>query len=294
MLIDCHVHFDPELVSADGMVQSMDRWGIDRAVLIGKLQPDVVHTPMLEYGAPILRRAIRSRVRPIRRLVRGLYKSWSHGDGTVELGGHTYEVNSDPDNGVIQEALDTYPDRFWGWIFVNPLGQDRPVEVVEACLKRPGWIGVKTHPYWHAIPIRELEEVADLCAQRGLPLLVHLGTTETGDYKLLPERFDKLRVIYAHAGVPYQRAVCAYARERHNVWVDLSSPGFVDATMARIAIDLAGVDKCLFGSDGPYFQHSNGQLNYGVNLAILDGIGLDPADRERVAGANFSSLIGGN
>ena len=44
-----------------------------------------------------------------------------------------------------------HPDRFWGWVFVNPRAADPQAEL-ERWAGEPGWIGVKAHPFWHRWP----------------------------------------------------------------------------------------------------------------------------------------------
>lgn len=291
-MIDAHVHFDETLVTADGMIASMASFGIEQAALIAPMTPDLAWTPMLRLGAPLMRRAIAGRVRGLRRLMRGLYARWVRADGQVEVGGKHYPVTEQPDNDPILKVVAEHPSRFTGWIFVNPRGRVRPTDEIERCARTPGMFGVKCHPYWHDCPVELLEDAAALCEERSMPMLIHLGTGTNGDYKRLPKRFPLLRVLYAHAGVPYAPAICAFAREAKNVYVDLSSPGYVDARIAKASLRLAGANKCLFGSDGPYFHHHADRLDYGPALATFEGLGLSDADRARVAHDNFLELVG--
>jgi len=291
-MIDCHIHFDERLVSAAGMVASMDAAGIERAALIAPLTDDIANTPMLRWGAPLLRRMIAGGARGPRRIVRKMYRGWVGRDGTVEVGGKRYEVRAQPDNEPIRRAVEAHPNRLWGWIFVNPRGGTRPTDEIERYASAPGMIGVKCHPYWHDCPIEELDDTAAYCEERELPMLIHLGTGVGGDYKRLPKRFPRLRIVYAHAGVPYQGAVSTYAHQERNVFIDLSSPGYVDVPIARLALANAGVRKCMFGSDGPYFHHHGDRLDYTPSLHIFDALGLRGEDRDRVARDNFLEFLG--
>jgi uncharacterized protein len=291
-MIDAHVHFDEALVTADGMIASMASFGIERAALIAPMTPDLSFTPMLRLGAPLMRRGIVSRVRGFRRAVRGIYGSWVRADGHVEVGGKRYAVISQPDNEAICRVVSEHRSHFVGWIFVNPKSDVRPTDEIERCAATPGMFGVKCHPFWHDCPIELLDDAAALCEERSMPMLIHLGTGPAGDFKRLPRRFPRLRVLYAHAGVPYGPSVWELARESKNVYVDLSSPGYVDARIAKKTVLRAGADKCLFGSDGPYFHHVGDRMDYGPALGIFEGVGLSGADRTRVARDNFLELVG--
>jgi predicted TIM-barrel fold metal-dependent hydrolase len=183
-----------------------------------------------------------------------LYRNTVKDDGAVDLLGQRYPVKVQPRNDEVVAAVATHPDRFWGWVFVNPTGPVEPAAEAERCLATAGMIGVKAHPFWHNYPVRLLMDVAGLCEELHLPMLIHLGTGENGDFQVLPQNFPRLKVIYAHAGIPYQTAIQDYARSRDNVFVDFASTEYVDVHFAREAIRRAGAEKCLFGTDGPYFH----------------------------------------
>ncbi len=290
-MIDCHIHLDPELVSPKGLVASMDAFGLEKAALIAPMNPDLVPTFLTRVGPPVFRRGITGKSKLLRKLGRRMYRSWVKKDSQVDVGGKQYPVFRQPDNSLVARALPEYPDRFLGWIFINPRGPVLPAQEIGRWLSTPGFIGVKAHPFWHDTPLESLSEAADLCRENRLAMLIHLGPGKNGDFKLLPERFPGVNFIYAHAGIPYQRAVWEYAVKKKNVYIDLSSPAYVDARIALQALDRAGIDKCLFGSDGPYFHHENGKYDYGPVLSILRSCGLPEPGFNRVARENFLAAI---
>ncbi len=289
-MFDSHIHYDEAIVPAAGLLLSMDAVGIERAALIAPLTPDMEPT-LLTRAAPYLMRGLNTSSRSLRWAVRAVYRNVVKGDGRVDIGGKIYQVLPQPDNDPICQAVASYPDRFVGWIFINPTGPIEPVDEIERCLATPGMIGVKCHPYWHGYPVSKLVTTAEYCQQRGLPMLIHLGARTGGDFTALPERFPDLTVVYAHAGVPYQRRVCDYARLKKNVYVDLSSPTYVDAAGAAAAVRRAGASKCLFGTDGPYFHHAAGRVDLGLSLEIYQSLALSKADRRRVGWENFTAIV---
>ncbi|MEZ4551207.1 MAG: hypothetical protein R2874_12195 [Desulfobacterales bacterium] len=94
--------------------------------------------------------------------------------GQFSILGKTYNIDRLPDNQVVANALAAHPDKFYGWIFINPADTDAQ-SVIEEYADRPGWIGVKCHPFWHQYPVSILDDVAALCRAKELPLLIHLG-----------------------------------------------------------------------------------------------------------------------
>ncbi|MEZ4579099.1 MAG: hypothetical protein R2875_14160 [Desulfobacterales bacterium] len=64
--------------------------------------------------------------------------------GQFSILGKTYNIDRLPDNQVVANALAAHPDKFYGWIFINPADTDAQ-SVIEEYADRPGWIGVKCH-----------------------------------------------------------------------------------------------------------------------------------------------------
>ncbi len=290
-MIDCHIHFDPSLITARDMIKSMDAFGIEKAALIAPLCPDLAPTILTRFGTPVFRSGITSNIGPVRRLMRKMYQGWVKPDNKVDVGGKEVAVMAQPDNSLVADALKQHEDRFLGWIFVNPQGPVLPVDEIERYAKTPGMIGVKAHPFWNNTSVSRLVDAAALCREKGLAMLIHMGTGQSGDFKLLPEKFPEVNFIYAHAGIPYQKAVWEYVRSKDNAYIDLSAPAYVDVKIATRALASAGADKCLFGSDGPYFHHENGQYDYGECLSILKATGLAKQEMEQVGGRNFLKVI---
>ena len=59
------------------------------------------------------------------------------------------------------------------------------VEEVDFYLNKPGFIGVKAHPFVHPYSIKALDPVAALCETKGTPMIIHLSS-ESDSYKYLP------------------------------------------------------------------------------------------------------------
>jgi predicted TIM-barrel fold metal-dependent hydrolase len=293
MIIDCHYHLDTEMVPLENLLKSMDKHGIDRVTLMSPL------TPPLEFGSgaegvalKFFQWIIHNEKNPLIGLVRQGYKKSVRPGGRVSLGSREYKLYDQPDNDSIMDACKGHPDRFYGWIVINPRGGEDPVSEIERCIKSPGMIGVKVHPYWYDLPISMLLDSAEWCEKNSKPMIIHLGLDEKGDFRMLPEKFPGLRVIYCHAGVPYPNPVCAYARGKENVYVDLSGSAFINPGAARKAVRLAGEDKCLFGTDGPYHHDQGRMFDFGFYKDLIQAIGLSDEAREKVLSRNFLRIIG--
>jgi len=288
-MYDCHMHFDEETVPVEGLLRGMDASGIEKAALIAPMCPNLKKTLLFRAASPVFRSLIRKN--PGATLARHVYASWMKDNGMADVGGRLYRIKPQPNNDVVMAAVKRFPGRFTGWIFVNPKGPADPLNEIKRCLKTPGMIGVKAHPFWHGYPVHMLLETAAFCEKEGLPMLVHLGVGENGDFRLLPDRFGLLKIIYAHCGVPYQEDVQQYALNKPNVFVDLSCTAYVNRKSALYALNVLGAKQCLFGSDGPYFHARKGGFDYRPLVSMIQSLNLSPRDREAVCRGNFLGII---
>jgi len=287
MIADAHYHLDPRLETVERLLAQMEQHGIGRVALIAA-PCDPLHVG--KAGAALaraMRRALEGRAP---RLGRILYCSTVRRSGRVSFLGKTSAIYPAPDNDAVERAFSARPDKFVGWLFLNPRAK-APVEEAERRFRHPGWIGVKAHPFWHRYPVAALDDVAALCQERGKPMLLHLGAGgRRGDFRHHPERFPRLKIVYAHAGIPWYGALWDDALRRENVFVDLSSP-YLDEELRRRALRSLGAARCLYGSDGPYGYPARDEgYDHGAILRQIERAGLSSQDLDRVLGGNFKAL----
>jgi predicted TIM-barrel fold metal-dependent hydrolase len=145
----------------------------------------------------------------------------------------------------------------------------------------------------HRYSVKMLDDVAALCAEKGLPILMHLGTTrERGDYRYLPDRHPRLKIIYAHAGLPFFRTLWGYAKDKDNVFVDFSC-SLLDTSILLSAVKALGAKKCLYGSDSPYgYFGTDGSHDYSRVLNNISQLPISDEDRNQILGSNFREITG--
>lgn len=289
MIIDAHYHLDESMESLDKLLGNMKRYDIGRVVLIPPLNtPFKIDWLTMKSTVPS-QRLLNSRWQ---KLGLGIYNATVSNDGKYRIGAKRYPIYDNPDNENVARVMQAHPDKFLGWIAVNPSVTD-PTKEIEKRAGEPGWIGVKTHPFMYRHPVAMLDEVAAYCAEKGWPMLLHLGTDrERGDYRYLPDRHPNLKVIYAHAGIPFFRVLWDYAREKHNVFVDFS-PSLLDTSIKVGALKVLGPEKCLYGSDSPYgYPDANGSHDYPRVLNSILQLPISDADKEKILGDNFREITG--
>lgn len=283
-VIDCHYHYEQEVVSVEGLIRSMDAAGVHRMALIAPMN-EMIPAPgplAAELMCMCLRWA------PLRVIPRFLLTSFSV-DGTVRLPGGTYRIYSDPDNDTVFSVVERYPDRFLGWVFVNPRGQRDQFALLERWLDSSSCVGVKAHPFWHRYPPVELLPFGEMLVKVQKPLLMHLGFGEHAAFRRLLRALPELKLVLAHAGFPYYDSIWKRIRALPNVYVDLSQLSYVNGRMTRDVVSYLGVERCLFGTDGP-----TGALGgrYGHIKRRIESLFADHGVRRRLLGENFAELVG--
>jgi len=285
-VIDAHAHYDPRMLDLPSALAKMDRVGVDKVALIPCMNDPLPHTP--EALLTLLRSILMS---PLWRLGQQLVDAFYTPDGHLKLRGEVYKIYDLPDNNSVAEAMKSYPDRFLGWIFLNPKVMDDPVQELERWRQVPGFIGVKLHPHWHHYPLRDALPIARRCEELDLPILVHLGFGDAGEWGTLVDPCPKLRMLFAHAGMPFFWRLWGEVRCNPNLFVDVSSP-YLSERLVRAAIHTCGAHKVLYGTDAPYgFPGQDHSYDYAhikrwVERAPETSLGI-----ERMLGTNVERLL---
>lgn len=284
MIVDAHYHLEERVETVDRLLEQMDRHGISRTVLMPALNDPITIDWIAEKFAGLGRRW--------RSLGNYFYKRMVTEDGKFVLLNKSYPIYEKLDNESVARVMQDHPDKFYGWIIVNPKIGD-PILEVEKWIGKHGWIGVKIHPYLHRYPVAMTDVVADYCSENGLPLLIHLGgDRERGDYRYLPDRYPDLNIVYAHAGVPFWEELWNYVREMDNVFIDLSGQ-YLDGPLRLKAVKALGAEKCLYGTDGPYgYPDVDGSYDHGKILNEILDWPISDGEKERILGGNFIEITG--
>ncbi|HSM16855.1 MAG TPA: amidohydrolase family protein [Gemmatimonadales bacterium] len=179
----------------------------------------------------------------------------------------------------------------------DPAGDvDRLIELGIRCLK--------IHPSHQLFPANAYAEglvalarIYARCEERGLPVMIHTGTSifpgarskwgnplELDDVAI---DFPDLRIIMAHGGRPFWMAQAFFVLRRHrNVYLEVSGipPGKLLEYFPRLE-ELA--PKTLWGTDWP----SPGVRDLKHNLDQFQALPLDPATQRRILSDNSLTLF---
>lgn len=287
MIIDCHAHLEPRMLALDEVVRKIDAAGIDRVALIPSMCDPLPHTPAALLAT--IRTLMSHRVtRPVAELI---HRSTLTAEGDLAFSGGRYQVYAAPDNDPVAQAIEAHPERFYGWIFLNPRNNPKALDELERWRSVPGMIGLKLHPHWHDYRVELAFPLLERCEQLGLPLMIHLGFRARGDIRAMAQRFPRLTIIAAHAGFPLFRDLWRHSHALRNVYVDLSSP-YLDEKLARAAVVAMGADRCLFGTDSPYgFPESDGSYDWTAIRGWMDRLPVSTRERELIVGGTFRRIL---
>ena len=170
--------------------------------------------------------------------------------------------------------------------------RDAAVGELERCLGA-GARGLKLHPRAEefSMGLPEVRELFAVCAERGVPVLVHAGRgiPALGEYALaLATEFQRVRLILAHAGVCDLSWLAGEARGRPNLYFDtawMSPPDLL------ALFSLVPPGQILYATDLPYGSPTqSGIMTFRCALQA----GLGPAAVASVAGGQMARLLAGD
>lgn len=286
MIIDCHFHVDETMLTLEKMIEGMDKNNVNKTALIAPMNETMFEVDNAFQKK--LQGIFRSLILNVPQIGLKIYDDLVK-NGYFKIYGNSYKIFTKPNNDVVAAAIDRYSDRFLGWVSVNP-NISSSVEEVELYLNKPGFIGVKAHPFMHEYSIKALDPIAAICESRGVPMIIHLSS-EPDSYKHLPENYPKLKIIYAHAGLPFWKKLWKYIKNQPNIFVDTSSD-YLTPAIVKKAVETLGYRKVLYGCDGPYGMKEFNKYDYSVQKGWIDLLHIPESQKEYILGKNLLALIG--
>jgi predicted TIM-barrel fold metal-dependent hydrolase len=153
----------------------------------------------------------------------------------------------------VRDAVVAHPGKLIGYARANLADEKRALAEVRRCFEEWDFRGVKVHPWqgdgW---PTRGLME---LLGEFNRPLLVHTRAEAQSidGFAALARAYPAVPVILGHMGGfgsfwPGYVKLCALeARQMDNLYLDTAR--VFDHTWIRMAVEICGPEKVLFGSD---------------------------------------------
>lgn len=205
-------------------------------------------------------------------------------------------------NDYILEAISTYPDRLRGLCSFNPFtrGSDREVErCLDSGFSGVGEVAFYTGDGITAEAVARMAPVMALCKSRGLPVLIHTNEPVGHAYPgksdntlaqiyTLVKTYPDNKLVLGHwgGGIFFYTLLKKEVRDvLKNVYYDTAASCFLyEPDIYRIAAELAGEDKILFGTDYPLI----GPKRY---YREIEAAGLEAPVRKKLMGDNAAVLF---
>ncbi|NQW02559.1 MAG: amidohydrolase [Acidobacteria bacterium] len=223
------------------------------------------------------------------------------------------------DESAVATAIGRHPTRVVGAFMLNPATPDLEQRLDNA-FANLGLRMVCLFPAMHGVPLSDarVDLVFAAAQAHRCAVFVHCGLLMLGVRgKLgLPSRFDlqlgdplavatvaarypDVPVVIPHFGAGLFREAMMAASIAPNIYLDTSStnrwiqfqPGLTLRDVLATAIDTVGSSRILFGSDSSFFPRGWHATIYESQLALLEDLGVEAADRQRMFSGNFSQVF---
>jgi len=205
-------------------------------------------------------------------------------------------------NDYIIESIQQYPERLTGFCCFSPLSSGGPGEA-ERCLVQ-GLSGVGELAVYNSgltfEVVKALADVMAVCSQRNLLFLLHANEPVGHNYpgktsNTLRQIYDFIkaypqnRIVLAHwgGGLLFYGLMKREVREAFkNVWFDTAaSPFLYTPDIYRIAGEIIGFDKILFGSDYPLLRPQR-------YFNEMGSANISRSQIKQISGLNAARLLG--
>ncbi|HVT93929.1 MAG TPA: amidohydrolase family protein [Bryobacteraceae bacterium] len=225
------------------------------------------------------------------------------------------------DEGSVVCAVSRFPERFRGYMMVNPLAE-RAAENAAGALASGHIHGLCFFPAMHRYSIQDPRAVAliELAAARpGTVVFVHCGVLSVGfRSKLgLPCQFDlrfsnpvdlhsvalsypSVKFVIPHFGAGMFREALMVADLCPNVFLDTSSSNrwmryegsnYDLREVFRRAIEIAGARRLMFGTDSSFFPRGWQAPVFEAQSKALYELGVSERDARRIFSGTFEELF---
>jgi len=237
MIIDGHIHLGGYFEKFDNIVASMDKAGIKKCIVVPYMFEEenlfkhyllptwVVSNKLVQTLTPKLLKLHRVKKNYVLR----------------------------PKNYLTKLLIKKYPQRFWGFFWINPNYQD-DIEELDEQISNGNFIGVKLHQVIHSFDIfsASMEKILDITDKHRLPVFIHIDSqTDFEKIKYQAQNRPNTNFIIAHLDYYY-----LWMEEKltnlDNIYYDISPITTPKLIKVKKVIDNIGSQKLVFGTDSPY------------------------------------------
>ena len=291
-IVDSHVHFFPEDVSADPV-----KWGREHG-----------EPWWTSCVAPVGRRSVQGWASAAV-MLRDMDRA---GIEKCVLQGWYWENQEtcDLQNAWFNDLIKAQPDRLLAFATVQPRAKQAALDSLERALDA-GFCGIgELFPQAQEFAFDDpyFSRVMQIASERGTPINLHvtdplistkaaIRATPLEDFVRLAKDFPGAKLVLAHwgGGLPFYELNPRLREILRNVAYDCAaSPLLYDRRVFRQVVDLVGADRVLYGSDYPLLLYPREQQAPEFKRLLNDLVtaGLTAEEQEKVLGKNLLRLVG--
>jgi len=204
----------------------------------------------------------------------------------IQLVSGSEAVTYDPTTGnaAVAREIGDQP-RLRGLFVIDPRNLAAAEKQLTELLPTGLFVGAKIHTHYSATPTGSpaMADALRLCAQAGLPVLVHTWGREILDLGTTVDSVDGVHAIAAHLAGPDWRLAPEAASRSDRLWLE---PNYSVAESGRLRWVLDRVDprRMLFGSDSTL-------TDPGVTLGALHAARLSQEEERLIMSENAAQLF---
>ena len=192
-------------------------------------------------------------------------------------------------NGLIKEAMEKWPDRFFGLARINPHFREKSVEKARNALLNGFW-GIKFHPRNEGYRINDKHlvfPIMKVIEEIGGLALFHTGGEVHSHPALIgdvADNFPKVPIILAHYGGTYTDEAILIPKWFGNVFTDTSF--CLNPHDLENGVEMTGAKQFLYASDYP-----QGSIELDtLKIKLAD---ISERDKELILGKNIEKILDG-
>jgi predicted TIM-barrel fold metal-dependent hydrolase len=203
-----------------------------------------------------------------------------------------------------------HSDRFVGFTAVNPTESGAAAKL-EKDLKA-GFKGVKLYPVSRKFHVDDhrANKVYDVCRKYRAPVMIHFGISlglgtdmrygNPIDLHSVAKEFADVNFIIPHFGAGMMRECLFLSYHCDNVYFDSSGSNSwmrylpYSLTLRKVFrkfIDVAGIDRLLFGTDSSFFPRGYRKDILGAQAHVLRKLAISKRDQEKFFSGNIRRLL---
>ena len=204
-------------------------------------------------------------------------------------------------NDYLLEAAIRFPGRLVPFCAVNPAWGEDAVRELQRCVRGGARGAGELHPDSQGFDLTSADAMSPLMEEArksGMPVMVHssepVGHLYPGKGRATPERllrfierFPQNAIVCAHwgGGLPFYALMPEVSAALRSVYFDSAASPFLYAPKVfRVARELVGANRMLFGTDYPLIGHKR-------LIEQVRGAGLTPQEEAAVLGGNAVRLL---